>query len=183
MYDSTKLIKLEGTVKEFQWSNPHVMMWLTKSADPAGEVWTIELPTSPGNLARMSWTKRSLKPGDHVIVELNPLRDGQHGGSFKKVTLVDTGVVLVASAPGAPGADGGVASTYGALTAPGSDAAVVQHLDHDAAPENDAASVPSKPGGCACSVGVATPRALAWQGLWTSLGVAWLVHRRRRLRR
>ena len=160
------------------------MMWLTKSADPAGEVWTIELPTSPGNLARMSWTKRSLKPGDHVIVELNPLRDGQHGGSFKKVTLVDTGVVLVASAPGAPGApgaDGGVASAYGALTSPGVDAAVV-HVDVDAGQEHGAASSPARSDGCACHVGAPTPDGLVWQGLWTALGIAWLVRRRRWLR-
>lgn len=187
MYDSAKLLKLEGTVKEFQWTNPHVMMWLTKSAEPAGEVWTIELPTSPGNLARMSWNKRSLKPGDHVIVELNPLRDGQHGGSFKKATLVDTGVVLVASAPGAPGApgtDGGAASPYGAAapgpTAPAGDAAADHDAHHD---EHTADKGPKaadkKSGGCACSVAARSPRDLAWQGVWTCLGLGWLVTRRR----
>ena len=181
MYDSALLLKLEGTVKAFQWSNPHVMMWLTKSKDPAGEVWTIELPTSPGNLARMSWNKRSLKPGDHVIVELNPLRDGQHGGSFKKATLVDTGAVLVASAPGAPGApgaDGGVDSAYGALTGLVGDAAT-EPADHDDHDQHGASSITSKSAGCACTVAAPSTAAVAWQGLWSCLGIGWLMRRRR----
>ncbi len=62
----------------------------------AAESWAIEL-TSPGNLTRLGWTKRSLKTGDRVLVDLNPLRDGGHGGGFRKVTLTDTGQVLVAN--------------------------------------------------------------------------------------
>jgi hypothetical protein len=101
MYDSDQLVKIEGAVKEFQWTNPHVLLWVTRDAPPGGsaELWTIELPTSPGNLSRMNWSKRSLKPGDRVVVSINPLRDGKHGGSFKQVLLVETGQVLVASAP------------------------------------------------------------------------------------
>jgi MYXO-CTERM domain-containing protein len=112
MYDSTKLVTVDGTVTNFQWTNPHVLLWVTGTSAP-GEVatlWTIELPTSPGNLGRMGWTKHSLKGGDHVIVDLNPLRDGRHGGSFKKATIVDTGKVLLAN-PLSTSADGG--ANYG----------------------------------------------------------------------
>jgi hypothetical protein len=63
------------------------------------DLWTIELPTSPGNLTRMGWDKHSLKPGDRVVVEINPLRNGKHGGSFKKATLIDSGQILIATAP------------------------------------------------------------------------------------
>ncbi len=109
MYDSTKLVTVDGSVTNFQWTNPHVLLWVTGSsaASEAPTLWTIELPTSPGNLGRMGWSKHSLKAGDHVVVELNPLRDGRHGGSFKKATLVDTGKVLLAN-PVSKGADGGV---------------------------------------------------------------------------
>jgi hypothetical protein len=112
MYDSTKLVKVDGTVTNFQWTNPHVLLFLTGTSAPgeAPTAWSIELPTSPGNLGRMGWTKHSLKAGDHVIVELNPLRDGRHGGSFKKATL-DDGKVLLANPVGRT-ADGGV--SYGA---------------------------------------------------------------------
>ncbi len=56
--------------------------------------WSIELPTSPGNLTRLGWTKHSLKPGDRILLDFNPLRDGALGGSFKKATVVETGQVL-----------------------------------------------------------------------------------------
>ncbi len=97
MYDPAVTIRLDGTVKEFQWTNPHALLWVIGTAKPGEEptLWTIELPTSPGNLSRMGWTKHSLAPGDRVVVELNPLRDGQHGGSFRKMTMVQTGQVLL----------------------------------------------------------------------------------------
>jgi MYXO-CTERM domain-containing protein len=112
MYDSTKLVTIDGTVTNFQWTNPHVLLWVTgsTSAGEAASLWTVELPTSPGNLGRMGWSKHSLKGGDHVIVELNPLRDGKHGGSFKKATLPATGKVLLAN-PVSKSADGG--ANYG----------------------------------------------------------------------
>jgi len=99
MYDAQQLITVTGTVKTFQWTNPHVILWLVKGPDPAGasDVWTLELPTSPGVLTRMGWDKHSLQPGDRVVVEFNPLRNGEHGGSFKKATLLDSGKVLQVS--------------------------------------------------------------------------------------
>jgi hypothetical protein len=58
-------------------------------------VWSVEL-TSPGNLTRLGWNRMVLKPGDRVAVDINPLRDGQHGGGFRKVTLLDSGKVYEA---------------------------------------------------------------------------------------
>jgi len=97
MYDPSVTVRLDGTVKEFQWTNPHALIWVIGVTKPgeAPTLWTIELPTSPGNLSRLGWTKHSLSPGDRVVVELNPLRDGQHGGSFRKMTMVLTGQVLL----------------------------------------------------------------------------------------
>jgi hypothetical protein len=107
MYDPAVTIRLDGTVKEFQWTNPHALLWVIGTTKP-GEtpaLWTIELPTSPGNLSRMGWTKHSLSPGDRVLVELNPLRDGQHGGSFRKMTMVQTGQVLLVNLRDQPKAE------------------------------------------------------------------------------
>ncbi len=84
------------TVREFQWTNPHAVVWLlvpSASGDPA--LWSIELPTGPGNLARIGWSKHSLSAGDKVALDINPLRDGRSGGSLKKALLVDSGKVLV----------------------------------------------------------------------------------------
>ncbi|MET0287137.1 MAG: DUF6152 family protein [Polyangiales bacterium] len=141
MYDSAQLIHIKGTVKSFQWTNPHVMVWVVKD-EPAGEVWTIELPTSPGNLARTGWSKHSLKPGDPIDVEVNPLRDGQHAGSFKKATLTETGEVLTAAIAGSTGKDAGAAAEPAVVPVDCSDT-----TDEHA---HEAAAVASAEG-CACA--------------------------------
>jgi hypothetical protein len=95
MYDREKTVEVVGTVKAFQWSNPHALLWVVGGVgNETPQLWSIELPTSPGPLARMGWTKRSLNPGDRVVVDINPLRDGQRGGALKKVLLSATGQVL-----------------------------------------------------------------------------------------
>jgi len=107
MYDQTRIVTLNGTVKDFQWTNPHSVIWvLVPTTGGQADLWTVELGTSPGNLNRMGWSKHSINPGDKVAVDINPLRDGRHGGSLKKVVLVDTGKALtvgpVSPAPSAP---------------------------------------------------------------------------------
>jgi Family of unknown function (DUF6152) len=95
MFDPSKATTINGTVKEFQWTNPHVVLWVYAAAKEGEtpELWNIEL-TSPGNLTRIGWTRHSLNPGDKVAVEFAPLRDGTRGGGFRKVTLTDTGQEL-----------------------------------------------------------------------------------------
>jgi hypothetical protein len=96
MFDSSKVVTLNGTVKEFRWVNPHVSLFvLADHAGAAPDLWSVEL-TSPGNLTRLGWSRKSVSPGDKVAVEVNPLRDGQKGGGFRKLTLVATGQVLQA---------------------------------------------------------------------------------------
>jgi len=94
MFDSEKVVTLTGTVKEFRWVNPHsaIFVKVDGSDDPA-KLWAVEM-TSPSNLTRRGWTRTTLKPGDRISVEINPLRDGQHGGGFRTATLLDSGRVL-----------------------------------------------------------------------------------------
>jgi hypothetical protein len=95
MFDFNNTMTLKATVKEFRWTNPHVVLLVEGSPKPGTppEVWSMEL-TSPGNLTRGGWSRRSFKPGDHIELEFNPLRDGKHGGAFRKATLLETGQVL-----------------------------------------------------------------------------------------
>jgi hypothetical protein len=100
MFDRSKTLTLKGTVVEVHWVNPHVS-YLVNGTVKDGETpsdWLLET-TSPGNLARVSnWTRTSVKPGDKVIIDFSPLRESdQHGGNLKKVTLVDTGEVLISN--------------------------------------------------------------------------------------
>jgi hypothetical protein len=101
MYDPKQVLTLDCTVTQFQWSNPHAIVWVSvrKGADKEPEAWTIELPTSPAGLVHMGWDKHSLSVGDQLILEINPLRDGEHGGSFRKAMVVASGKVLAVTSP------------------------------------------------------------------------------------
>ena len=44
---------------------------------------------SPNYLARNGWSKRTLKAGDKVKLEVHPLKDGRKGGFMVSVTLPD----------------------------------------------------------------------------------------------
>jgi hypothetical protein len=105
MFDPTKPMTFEATVKSLQWTAPHAILWV--QAGPVGKyepgLWSLELPTSPGNLSKMGWSRLVLVAGDKVIVDINPMRDGRRAGQFKKVRIVATGKVLgVGSIPGMP---------------------------------------------------------------------------------
>jgi hypothetical protein len=96
MYEPTKTMTLKGTVKSFQWTNPHVIVWVLVQPEGGGapQEWSLET-TSPGVLTRNGWTRQSLKAGDRVSVTFSPLRDGSRGGGLNSVTLLDTGQTLI----------------------------------------------------------------------------------------
>lgn len=92
MFDSTKPVTVRGVVKTFDWVNPHARIILEPD-DQAGKTWMVEM-TSTGRLSRSGWTKRSLQPGDHVEVKMQPAKDGRPIGSLLEVKNLATGAVL-----------------------------------------------------------------------------------------
>jgi hypothetical protein len=71
-YDKTKLVRLQGTVKEFRWRNPHSGLFLDVM-DVAGRqsTYAIEGP-SPASFSKVGFTKNTFKPGDKVEVVIWP---------------------------------------------------------------------------------------------------------------
>jgi hypothetical protein len=88
MFDQRQIMTLEGTVTEFQWTNPHAFIELDVGTGGATRHWSIEL-NSPNNLKRQGWTRTALKRGDRVSLRMNPLRNGNPGGLFLDVRLPD----------------------------------------------------------------------------------------------
>ena len=77
-YDQTKSVTFDATVTEMQFANPHVLVyWDVKSGDQAGQKWSGWL-TAPTKLARAGWTRKTLNPGDHIVVTGTPHKDGSH---------------------------------------------------------------------------------------------------------
>jgi len=89
MFDHDHQIKLTGTVKHFQWTNPHVYIEMD-AADASGTVkhYTIEC-ASPGILDRVGWKFNMIKVGDKITTIIAPLRTGEPGGLLKQITLQD----------------------------------------------------------------------------------------------
>ena len=89
MFDASKTVTLEGSVKEFQWTNPHAWIMLNVANQQGqAEQWAIEL-NGPSGLARDGWKPKTLTPGMSVAVTIHPLRDGSNGGQFLTVKLPD----------------------------------------------------------------------------------------------
>jgi len=89
MFDQSKTVTLQGTVKDFRWTNPHVFIQLlVKTEGGSEEEWSIEM-TSPEHLARVGWKPGTLKPGDKVTLNIHPMRDGIKGGQYLSGTGPD----------------------------------------------------------------------------------------------
>ena len=108
MFDAEKSNTLEGTVKEFQWTNPHSWILLMVNNDQGQpEQWAIEMG-GPGGLARQGWVPKTLTPGMKIKTVIHPLRDGTNGGQFMAVTLPDG--TLMGNPNAAPSANAGAAA-------------------------------------------------------------------------
>jgi hypothetical protein len=87
-YDLNKTITLHGTVTKFDWSNPHVVVYLD-AKNEAGEMqhWTIEF-AAPVHMVRAGWSKSSMKTGDDIVIETHPSRNGAPIGITSTITFI-----------------------------------------------------------------------------------------------
>jgi len=93
MFDPTKTVTIEGTVKEFQYTNPH--SWLeivVMGADGKTTEWGFE-SEGPSTLLRAGIKAKSFIPGDKVTVVCHPMKDGRSAGSLLSVTKADGSVL------------------------------------------------------------------------------------------
>ena len=93
MFDDEKVLELNGTIKEMQWTNPHI--WIQVVVDSNGQKteWSLE-DSSPNSLSRNGWRSTTFKFGDAVTVRLNPMKDGSAGGSFIGAKFKETGKTI-----------------------------------------------------------------------------------------
>jgi hypothetical protein len=88
-FDRTQTITMSGTVKDWQWTNPHT--WLTlviKTPGGAEEEWGIE-GQSPEVMRRQGVARDVMKAGDKVTVTVHPRHDASKGGSLVSVVEVN----------------------------------------------------------------------------------------------
>jgi Family of unknown function (DUF6152) len=93
MFDRSKMVTLEGTVKEYQFQNPHVWIEILVPGTAGEPVqWSIEGETR-ATMSRIGLPNSALKPGDKVTIHAHPLRDGRNGGVFIDLTLPSGAVI------------------------------------------------------------------------------------------
>ena len=89
MFDMTKEVTVSGTVKQFQWTNPHAYIQLNAKDEQGRDVeWSMEMG-APMYLYARGWRPSTIKPGMRITVVLHPLRNGQPGGVVSEVTMPD----------------------------------------------------------------------------------------------
>ena len=88
MFDAEKTVTVTGTVKEFEWTNPHSWLRVMVDDQKAGKQlqWALEMG-SPGQMAGRGWKPESAKPGDKVTITMHPLKDGSRGGQLLTAVL------------------------------------------------------------------------------------------------
>lgn len=85
-YVHGKTVRIEGTLKEFTWRNPHSYMKV-EAPDEKGEaqLWVVE-GAAPTQFAEKGVTRNTLRPGDHVIITGQPGRvSGDHRMLLEKI--------------------------------------------------------------------------------------------------
>jgi len=95
-FDTARVVKIEGTITQFRWINPHASIKIdgVSEGDTPDGLWTVEM-TAPNVLINQGWTRTALKVGDKVTMYVNPLRnaielnDGSQGGLYVGVVLAD----------------------------------------------------------------------------------------------
>jgi hypothetical protein len=76
VYFVDEQVTIRGTVLEFDFHNPHTMIYVSESADNRSSptTWAVEW-AAPGMLARENVSKSTIKAGDQIIIVGNPARD------------------------------------------------------------------------------------------------------------
>jgi hypothetical protein len=80
---SDEVKEIAGTIKEFQFTNPHSWIQVlveTKPGEPPQE-WSVEWG-SPNQLGRNGIRPSTFKPGSKVTMRIRPMRDGSPAGGF-----------------------------------------------------------------------------------------------------
>ena len=88
MFDQSKTVTLTGTVRLFQWTNPHCYIQVLVDDGGRQTEWNMEMG-APVYLFNRGWRPSTLKPGDRITITVNPLRSGANGGLVLSVIDAD----------------------------------------------------------------------------------------------
>src|SRR5579872_2633891 len=92
---STTEVTLKGTVVDFTWRNPHVLLvWTTTDDSGKAVQWTGEVGSPESMMADDGWTKQTFKPGVELILVLRTAKSGVPNGVIDQIKKADGTVVM-----------------------------------------------------------------------------------------
>jgi hypothetical protein len=93
-YDQNKVIDLKGTIAEYDWGNPHVLVfWDVKDNNGKVVHWTGDLASVESEMAD-GLSRHSLKPGDAVVMTVHPAKDGSPHSLIVQMRRADGTMIL-----------------------------------------------------------------------------------------
>jgi len=91
-YDTDRSVTVTGTITEFDFVNPHVLVYMNVNQNGKVTRWQGEL-TSPNHLARAGWHKDTLKVGDTITMSGFPAKSGNPEIWIQKIVQADGNVL------------------------------------------------------------------------------------------
>ena len=90
MYDSQNPVTITGTVKRFEWTNPHAFVYLEVKDEKTGSAveWEVEM-MSLNHLRAYGWTSKTVKPGDPLSATGAPAKSGAPSMIANRMKLAD----------------------------------------------------------------------------------------------
>ena len=89
IYDRSVSKTIEGTVREFEWTNPHAkLILMVPATDGTTKRWYFE----GGGVRRLSdrgFKQDAIVLGEKIMVAYNPMRDGSSSGFFIGIKTAD----------------------------------------------------------------------------------------------
>src|SRR5260370_25882324 len=77
-FDVEHMVTLKGIVTNFEWSNPHVFIYLVVKDDKGNdEPWRVEA-NSPNMLTRIDWNREIIKAGNQLAVYGSHAKNGSN---------------------------------------------------------------------------------------------------------
>jgi len=82
-YDTEKTVTVTGSVTEYVWANPHVFLKVDAKDDSGNTLhWVIEAQNIVAQ-SELGWTNTMFKPGDQVVIDVTPTKNGRPIGRFR----------------------------------------------------------------------------------------------------
>ena len=98
MFDPQHPMQVEGTVKSWEFTNPHSWLILMVMKGDTPIEYNIE-GASVSTLIRQGFGPHTFSPGEKVTVTINPLKSGADGGAFVKAVKADGTTLTQSSTP------------------------------------------------------------------------------------